>query len=99
MFDYLGLDTEAGATFNSAMTDCSALSSCAVLLSYNFSEIRSVVDVGGGCGKLLTSILCIYPEMHGTLFDLPSVIAHARVKLGPDPSRHLSNMVSANSLK
>ena len=99
MFDYLGLDIEAGATFNSAMTDCSALSSCAVLLSYNFSEIRSVVDVGGGCGKLLTSILCMYPEMHGTLFDLPSVIAHAHGKLGADPCRDRCNLVSGNFLE
>ena len=99
MFDYLGLNLEARATFNSAMTDCSALSSCAVLLSYDFLDIRSVVDVGGGCGKLLTSILRMYPEMQGTLFDLPSVIADAQEKLGIDPCRDRCRLVSGNFLE
>lgn len=43
MFDYLGRENEAGNTFNRAMTDYSALSSCAVLSSYDFSEVRSIV--------------------------------------------------------
>src|SRR5580700_11473637 len=47
MFDYLGQDLEAGKTFNRAMTEYSAMSSCAALLSYDFSGIRSIVDVGG----------------------------------------------------
>jgi hypothetical protein len=35
-----------------------------VLLSYDFSATRSLVDVGGGgCGRLLTSILHMYPSM------------------------------------
>ena len=75
LFDYLGRDLEAGSTFNAAMTDFSTLVSHAVLLAYDFSETRRLVDVGGGCGGLLTSIMRMYPEMEGTLFDTPAVIA------------------------
>ena len=99
MFDYLGRENEAGDTFNRAMTDYSALSSCAVLLSYDFSGIRSIVDVGGGCGKLLTSILHMYPSMRGTLFDMSSVIAAAEESLKEHPTRDRCKMVSGSFLE
>ena len=96
MFDYLGREREAGNTFNRAMTDYSALSSCAVLLSYDFSRIRSIVDVGGGCGKLLTSILHMYPSMRGTLFDMCSVIAVAQESLKSHPCWDRCKLVSGS---
>jgi SAM-dependent methyltransferase len=98
MFDYLGQDLEAGGTFNRAMTEYAAMSSCAALLSYDFSGIRSIVDVGGGFGKLLTRILRMYPAMQGTLFDMPSVIAAAQEKLKADPSRKRCTLVPGSFL-
>ncbi len=98
MFDYLGQDVEAGRNFNRAMSDYSALSSCAVLLSYDFSATRSLVDVGGGYGRLLTSILRMYPSMQGTLFDMPPVIAAAREKLDSDPCRERCTLVAGSFL-
>lgn len=99
MFDYLGRENEAGNTFNRAMTDYSALSSCAVLLAYDFSGVRSIVDIGGGCGKLLTSILHMYPSMRGTLFDMRSVIAAAEQSLKEHPCRDRCEMVSGSFLE
>ncbi len=98
MFDYLGQNVEAGEIFNHAMTDYSALSSCAVLLSYDFSTTRSLVDVGGGCGRLLTRILRMYPSMQGTLFDMPAVVADAREKLISDPCRERCTLVPGSFL-
>ena len=98
MFDYLWQDVEAGKIFNQAMTDYSALSSCAVLLSYDFSGTRSLVDVGGGCGRLLTSILRMYPSMQGTLFDMPPVVAAAQEKLESDPCRERCTLVPGSFL-
>src|ERR1700747_3158215 len=98
MFDYLGRENEAGNTFNRAMTDYSALSSCAVLLSYDFSGVRSIVDVGGGCGTLLTSILLMYPSMRGTLLDIRPVIAAAEQSLKAHPCRERCTMVSGSFL-
>ena len=74
LFDYLSENGEDGATFNAAMTDFSELASYAVLLAYNFSAIRSIVDVGGGHGKFMQGILEMYPQIRGTVFDLPGVI-------------------------
>jgi hypothetical protein len=74
LFDYLSENVEDGDTFNAAMTDFSGLASYAVLLAYDFSAFRSIVDVGGGHGKFMQGILEIYPQTIGTVFDLPAVI-------------------------
>jgi hypothetical protein len=74
LFDYLAENGEDGATFNAAMTDFSGLASYAVLLAYDFSAFRWIVDVGGGHGRFMQGILEIYPQTKGTVFDLPAVI-------------------------
>ena len=50
----------------------------AVADAYDFSEIRTLVDIGGSTGNLLTTILAANPAMRGIVFDLPSVEVHAR---------------------
>jgi len=47
----------------------------AVLKAYDFSGIGTLVDVAGGHGHVLTSVLREYPQMRGVLFDLEHVIA------------------------
>ena len=42
-----------------------------VLAGYDFSGITRLIDVGGGCGQLLSAILNAYPLMRGAVFDLP----------------------------
>ena len=59
------------------MTSLSASVSAAVVSAYDFSGITKLVDVGGGHGLLLASILEKYPQMSGVLFDAPSVIEGA----------------------
>jgi O-methyltransferase domain len=46
-----------------------ALLTHAVVLAYDFSEITSIVGVGGGEGEFLRNILQFYPAMTGTVFD------------------------------
>lgn len=66
------------AIFNRAMNSLTALISSAVLATYDFSTARTIVDVGGGGGFLLTEILKSKPSARGTLFDLPDTVADAR---------------------
>ena len=47
----------------------------------------TVVDVGGGTGALLASLLHHNPGLRGILFDLSSVVAAARREWGQEPSR------------
>jgi hypothetical protein len=99
LFDYLGRDIEAGKTFNAAMTDFSTLVAHAVLLAYDFSDTGSLVDVGGGCGGLLTSIMRMYPALQGTLFDTPAVIAAADRHLEAAPGADRRALVPGNFLE
>ena len=43
--------------------------------------IKRIVDVGGGQGTQISAILRAYPEMVGTLFDMPSVVDGAERQL------------------
>ena len=78
IFDYLAENPAAAQVFNDAMTSFSASVSTAVIKAYDFTGITRLVDVGGGHGLLLASILERYPQMSGVLFDAPSVIDGAK---------------------
>jgi len=75
VFEYLVANKELSEIFNNAMTGFSAGVAPAALEAYDFSGIEVLVDVAGGHGMVLTSILRQYPGMRGVLFDLPHVIA------------------------
>jgi hypothetical protein len=53
----------------------------AVVAAYDFSRFRTLVDVGGGQGALISSILIANPGLRGILFDIPPVIESARARL------------------
>ncbi len=59
------------------MTAISTIDSPAVAEAYNFEGIRSIVDVGGGHGLLLTTILKRNPHLRGTLYEVPHVVEGA----------------------
>lgn len=42
-----------------------------------WESVRTVVDVGGGTGAMLAEILRAWPEIHGTLVDLPRTVARS----------------------
>jgi hypothetical protein len=53
-----------------------------VIETYDFSGLDRLVDVGGGRGVLLESVVASAPGMTtGVLFDLPPVIAEAEARL------------------
>jgi cyclopropane fatty-acyl-phospholipid synthase-like methyltransferase len=76
-FDYFWSDERAGKLFNDAMTSNSAFSSVAVVNGYDFSSISRLVDVGGGHGFLLASILAKFHQVKGVLYDTPAIVAEA----------------------
>ena len=45
---------------------------------YDFSQFKTITDVGGGQGMFLSTILKENPNQHGILFDLPNVIENAK---------------------
>jgi hypothetical protein len=78
VFDYLAETPEQAAYFNEAMIGFHGMEPPAVAAAYDFSDIGVLVDVGGGTGNLLTTILNANPSMRGVLYDMPHVAAEAR---------------------
>jgi SAM-dependent methyltransferase len=72
--------------FNKGMTNVSTMLAYTVLMDYDFAGISSIVDVGGGQGKLLEKILQFTPDITGTVFDTASTIETAKQGLGNDAS-------------
>ncbi len=77
VFDYLADETELAEIFNEAMTGTSELAIAPVIAAYDFSSYSTIVDIGGGHGRLLSAILAATPHARGVLFDLPHVVAGA----------------------
>ena len=75
IFEYLATDPNAAAMFDDAMTSSSVAQAEAVVDTYDFSGISRLVDVAGGHGTLLATILQRYPSLSGVLFELPHVAA------------------------
>jgi hypothetical protein len=78
VFEYLGKNPEYSEIFNRAMTNFSASIIPAVLEAYDFSDIGVLVDVAGGHGEVLMSILRAHPKIRGVLMDLSHVVEGAK---------------------
>lgn len=77
LFEYLAKNPEQSRTFDEAMSAVTSLASGAILRAYDFSDTELLVDVGGGNGTMLCSILKASPATHGIVFDLPHVQSSA----------------------
>jgi hypothetical protein len=78
LFEFLGQHPDAAALFDESMAVLTAEVGPAVAAAYDFSDIRTLVDVGGGRGHALVPILRTNPTMRAILFDLPHVVEGAR---------------------
>jgi hypothetical protein len=90
LFEYLADEPEFAEIFNNAMTSLSELAIAAVIAGYDFSPYATIVDVGGGHGRLLAAILGATPHSRGILFDLSQVVAGAPAVLG---EQHVADRV------
>jgi hypothetical protein len=76
-FDYMDKHPAESATFNSAMADRARVVVPKIISSYDFSRFTRLVDVGGGNGQLLATILTRAPELRGMVFDQPAGVSDA----------------------
>jgi hypothetical protein len=77
-FRYFAEHPEAARVFNEGMTSRSGQENDAIVSAYDFSALKTVIDIGAGEGTLLAAILQSSTKTRGVLFDLPHVIAAAR---------------------
>lgn len=81
-FDWYAKNPEEGQQFGRAMENVSRFAASAVLEAYDFSDVKTIMDVGGGNGSLALAILETHPEMRGKIADLPYMQeqAHAGIR-------------------
>jgi hypothetical protein len=81
LFAYLADDAAAAALFHGAMAGFSDQEAAAILAAYDYAAARSVVDVGGGQGRLLSALLLAHPHLGGVVLDLATAQAGANALL------------------
>jgi hypothetical protein len=72
---------EESLLFDGAMRALTGAGDQALLDAYDFSRFGTIVDVGGGNGTLIASILRAHPDVAGVVFDQPHVVAGAAAVL------------------
>jgi O-methyltransferase domain/Dimerisation domain len=81
LFEWLDRHPEKSAEFDAAMSERTAAFAPSVATGHDFSDTRTVVDLGGGHGTLLLEILRRHPHLEGVLFELPAVANRARAEI------------------
>lgn len=78
LYDHLATDPELNRVFNEFMTRRSQPMADGVAASYDFSSVKTLVDVGGGRGHILATALRANPHLRGVLVELGHVLPDAR---------------------
>ena len=74
-FQYLREHAEEARDFDAFMSNFPDNRHKAVAMSYDFSALKLITDVGGGNGEALRQILARFPQPRGLVFDRHDVVA------------------------
>ena len=87
-FEFFEQHPEAGAKFDALLQAINAGEQQAVADAYPFGGVELLVDVGGGNGSMLATLLSRHSGLRGVLFDQPSVIGRGAPALEAHPGRY-----------
>jgi hypothetical protein len=90
------LDPDQQRIFSEGVAAIQAGPAHAMPEKYDFTRHRKVLDLGGGVGEFLVPILERYPQLEGTLFELPSVTEVAKDALAANPVGSRINIVAGD---
>jgi SAM-dependent methyltransferase len=76
-FDYLHAHPDEAHAFNDAMRSLSSQVHAAAIRAYDFTQFRTLTDVGGGSGAFISALLSADSRLYGTLFDRAPAIARS----------------------
>jgi hypothetical protein len=77
IFDYFKDHPDEASMFSESMVGFHGGETPAVAAAYNFSQLDTIVDVGGATGNMLSAILSQHAGPRGILFDMEHVVADA----------------------
>jgi hypothetical protein len=78
LYNYLHHHPIAAAQFQDAMSGYSAQEAAAIIAAYDFSDVTTVIDVGGGHGALMAALLQAHGHLSGVVFDQAPVVTGAK---------------------
>jgi protein-L-isoaspartate O-methyltransferase len=78
LYEHLAEHPETRVLFDRTMASGARHRHGPAVAAYDFSRFNTILDVGGGNGALLISILQAYPGPRGIVFDLPPAAERAR---------------------
>ncbi|HEX4352881.1 MAG TPA: methyltransferase [Polyangiales bacterium] len=88
LFDYLDSHPTEAHLYHSAVDAFTRREAHALIDAFDFSQVGTIVDVGGGLGTLLSELAERWPTMRCILFDRPAVVEQARASFANTPLAH-----------
>lgn len=95
-WSHLAAHPDQAAVFDEAMGDRAHHMRTAAVAAYDFSGARRVIDVGGGRGHLMATILRQYPQLRAVVFDRPHVVRGAEKVLARAQVRDRADLVGGD---
>jgi hypothetical protein len=77
LFDYLAQHPDDASLFSETMVGLHNQEPPAIAAAYDFSTFKTIVDVGGATGNMLSAVLAHHSGPRGILFDRPHVVKDA----------------------
>ncbi len=78
LFEYFDHHAEEAKLYHAAIDAFSSGEAIALATTYDFSQARRVIDVGGGRGRLLVEILSRWKHLSGILLERPIAVEEAQ---------------------
>lgn len=98
VFTYMQSHPGEAAEFNAAMSAITRQESVVLQAVFDFSTTQYLVDVGGGLGLLLATLLRAYPSLHGILLELPRMAEGASAVLEPEVAEGRCQIIAGDFL-
>ncbi|MFG1707645.1 methyltransferase [Nonomuraea sp. M3C6] len=96
LYDHLAKNPRSGRLFDEYMTARAIPFTEGLAKRYDFPATATMVDVAGGKGHILATVLHANPHMRGILFDLEHVVDGARQTLAAEGLAGRSEVVSGD---
>ena len=95
-WEHLNANPDDHAVFNAMFAGLWAGEQSAIVAAYNWADVQIVVDVGGGNGSLLATILEQNDHVRGVLLDQNAVLAQADAHLRSRGQRDRCELVAGD---
>lgn len=96
LFDHLERTPADAQLYHQAVDAFTRAAAHALCEAFDFSELETVVDLGGGLGTVLSELTARFPRLTGILYDRPQVIKQASVLFAEHPARDRIQLTSGD---